>query len=355
MKKFLTIFFTCMIFNQVFAYELKVSGSYKYKSWDIKQEDREAAVLDLKKDALKKFANDKFKNNKSGYRDYKKIESEIIKNIDDIVNIISFLVDDNDKKNKTLNLTAKVEVNEMEFDFLIDDASGISNAMPSEISDIAIVTVAARLLKSNTFQDKETNVTKNSDETYQAETSNIDATGAEVSTVSESQSITQSGGSTETKLTNVEYGPIQGLDEELFARSAQVFNDNMFNPIDASQFLDTTKILNEYILGDSLSRDTKNEMYRSIIDYEIPYLIVSKIKVDGLKTDSATGQKEASLRAISEVFECDRFCKSVATVGPIRARKIGMNDNDAITNALIYAVETAAQQSVDMMNAKGVR
>ena len=85
MKNFLIIFFTCIIFNQVFAYELKVSGSYKYKSWDIKQEDREAAELDLKKDALKKFANDKFKNNKSGYRDYKKIESEIIKNIDDIV------------------------------------------------------------------------------------------------------------------------------------------------------------------------------------------------------------------------------------------------------------------------------
>ena len=48
MKNFLIIFFTCIIFNQVFAYELKVSGSYKYKSWDIKQEDREAAELDLK-------------------------------------------------------------------------------------------------------------------------------------------------------------------------------------------------------------------------------------------------------------------------------------------------------------------
>ncbi len=32
-----------------------------------------------------------------------------------------------------------------------------------------------------------------------------------------------------------------------------------------------------------------------------------------------------------------------------------MNDNDAITNSLIVAVESAAQQSIDMMNAKGVR
>lgn len=355
MKKFLIFIPLLFFFNYAFAYELKVSGSYKYKSSNIKQEEREAAELDLKKDALKKFANNKFKDNKSGYRDYKKIESEILSNINDIVNIISYLVDENDKKNKTLNLTAKVEINEMEFGFFIDDASGISNAMPSEVSDIAIVTVAARILKSNTFQDKTTNVTKNSDETYQAETSNVDSTGAEISTISESESITQSGGSTESKLTNVEYGPIQGLDEELFARSAQVFNDNMFNPIDASQFLDTTKILNEYISGDSLSRDTKNEMYRTVIDYKIPYLIVSKIKVDSLKTDSATGQKEASLRAISEVFQCDRFCKSIATVGPIRMRKIGMSDNDAITNSLIVAVESAVQQSIDMMNAKGVR
>jgi hypothetical protein len=349
----LILFFS--IINQSFSYELKVSGSYKYGTWGLKEDDRIEAEYDLKKDAIKKYANEKFKGNKSGYRDFKKVEDLIIQNIDDFVNIVAFLVDDNDKKNKTLKLTAKIEINEMELDFLISDSSAIGNAMPSEESDIAIVTIAAKLQKLKSFDDKVTEVSKSKDETYSAESNQVDDTGVEISTINESESISQSGGNTEIKLSNIEYGPIQGLDEELFARAAQIFNDNMFNPIDASQFLDTTKIMNEYLSGESLSRDTKNDIYKTIIDYEIPYLIISKLKVDGMSTDPATGKKEASLRVISEVFKCEKFCKSIATVGPVRANQIGSSENEAITNSLYFAVESATEQSVNMMNAKGIR
>ena len=340
--------------NITFSYELKVSGTYKYESWNIKKEERITAELDLKKDAIKKFANDKFEGNKSGYRDFKKVEDQIYQNIDDYVSILSFLVDDDDKKNKTLKLTAKVEINEMELDFLISDSSAIGNAMPSEISEIAIYTVAAKAKKLNVFKPKESNVSKSSDETYQAESSSMDSTGAEVSTINESTSVTQSGGSTEFKSSTLEYGPIQGLDEQLFAKSAQILNDNMFEPIDATQFLDSS-ISEEYITGDSLSRETKNYIYQTVIDYKIPFLILSKLKVDSMATDPATGMPMISLISISEVYQCERFCKSIATVGPERRQAIGNNENEAITNALIQAVEASTQQSVDMLNAKGVR
>lgn len=350
----LIAFFILILPNLTFSYELKVSGTFQYESRSIKQEDREDAELELKEKAIKKYANDKFKGNKSGYRDFKKVEDQIYQNIDDYVSIMSFLVDDNDKKQRTLKLTAKVEINEMELDFLISDSSAIGNAMPSEISEIAIYTVAAKAKKLNVFKPKESNVTKNSDETYQAESSAVDSTGAEVSTTTESTSITQSGGSTEFKSSNLEYGPIQGLDEQLFAKSAQIFNDNMFEPIDAAQFLDSS-ISEEYITGDSLSRETKNYIYQTVIDYKIPFLILSKLKVDSMATDPATGMPMISLISISEVYQCERFCKSIATVGPERRQAIGNNENEAITNALILAVEASSQQSVDMMNAKGVR
>ena len=61
---------------------------------------------------------------------------------------MSFLVDDNDKKQRTIKLTAKVEINEMELDFLISDSSAIGNAMPSEISEIAIYNRSRRKLKN---------------------------------------------------------------------------------------------------------------------------------------------------------------------------------------------------------------
>ncbi len=357
MKKLILIIFGVLFFtapNISFSYELKVSGTFKYESWSIKKEDREAAESELKENAIKKFANDKFKGNKSGYRDFKKVEDQIYQNIDDYVSILSFLVDEEDKKNKTLKLTAKVEINEMELDFLISDSSAIGNAMPSEESEIAIYTVAAKAKKLNVFKPKESNVSKSTEDTYQAESSNVDSTGAEVSTTSESTNVTQSGGSTEFKSSNLEYGPIQGLDEQLYAKSAQIFNDNMFEPIDASQFLDSS-ISDEYITGDSLSRETKNYIYQTVIDYKIPFLILSKLKVDSMAIDPATGMPMISLISISEVYQCERFCKSIATVGPERRQAIGNNENEAITNALVLAVEASSQKSVDMMNAKGVR
>ena len=348
------IFFSLYASN-LSSYEMKVSGSFKYSSnWGIKDEDRKNAELELKKTAIKKYANEKYKGNKSGYRDFKKVENQIYQSVSEYVNIISFLVDDNDKKNKTLNLTAKVEINEMELDFIISDSSAIGNAMPSEISEIAIYTVAAKAKNLKVFDPKESKVTKNKDETYQAETNITDGTGAEISTISESSSVSKSGGSTEFKSSNLEYGPIQGLDEQLFAKSAQIFNDNMFEPIDASQFFDSS-ISKEYITGDSLSRDTKNYIYKTIIELKIPFLILSKLRVDSLATDPATGMQMISLISISEVYQCDRFCKSVATVGPVRRQAIGNNENEAITNALVLAVESASQKSIDMMNSKGIR
>ena len=71
----LILFFS--IINQSFSYELKVSGSYKYGTWGLKEDDRIEAEYDLKKDAIKKYANEKFKGNKSGYRDFKKVEDLI--------------------------------------------------------------------------------------------------------------------------------------------------------------------------------------------------------------------------------------------------------------------------------------
>ena len=294
----------------------------------------------MKENAIKKFANDKFKGNKSGYRDFKKVEDQIYQNIDDYVSISSFLIDDDDKKNRTLKLTAKVEINEMELDFLISDSSAIGNAMPSEISEIAIYTVAAKAKKLNVFKPKESNVNKTSDETYQAESNIVDSTG-EVSTTNESTSISQSGGSTEFKSSDLEYGPIQGLDEQLFAKSAQIFNDNMFEPIDAAQFLDSS-ISEEYITGDSLSRETKNYIYQTVIDYKIPFLILSKLKVDSMATDPATGMPMISLISISEVYQCERFCKSIATVGPEKDKLLEIM-RTKLSLCFVLAVEASSQ------------
>ena len=48
------------------------------------------------------------------------------------------------------------------------------------------------------------------------------------------------------------------------------------------------------------------------------------------------------------------FCKSIATVDPEDDKLLEIIEQ-AITNALVLAVETSSQKSVDMMNAKGVR
>ena len=350
---FISIASLIFLFTSAMATELKVTSAYKYKS-SLNKDERAAAEQELKEDAIKKYVNDKYKDNKSGYRDFKKVEDQIYQNIDDYVNILSYLVDENDKKNKTLNLTAKVEILDMELEFVIGDSSAISNSMPSEKSQIVIVTVAAKAKKLNVFKAKETNVTKNSSENYNAEISNVDSTGAEVTTISETENISQSGGSTEYKSSNIEFGPVKGLDEQLFARAAQVFNDNQFNPIDGAQLFDS-RIVDEYVSGDSLSNETKNYIYKTVLNSNVPYLILSKLKVDSMSTDPATGMPMISLISISEVFKCEQFCVSVATVGPVRRQAIGNNENEAITNALMEAVATSSQQSVDMMNAKGIR
>ena len=62
---------------------------------------------------------------------------------------------------------------------------------------------------------------KTSDETYQAESSAVDSTGAEYQLPLKAQASLNLEGSTEFKSSNLEYGPIQGLDEQLFAKSAQ--------------------------------------------------------------------------------------------------------------------------------------
>jgi len=353
MIKIIVVFFV-FIFNFALAEEMNVSSSYKYKSFSLTKDDKIKAENELKKIAIKKFANEKFKGNKSGYRDFKKVEDQIYDDIDSYVNIIAYLVEENDTKNKTLKLTAKVDIMEMDLEFLIFDSSAIANAMPSELSEIALYAVALRPNKIISFDNKETSVSKNSRETYNSETSEIDDSGAEISSLSENETISQSGGSSEYKSDKIEYGRINGIAEDIFFKTAEVYTDNGFSPIDAIQFLDD-RIAEEYAKGEDLSSETKNYMYKETINVGIPFLIISRLKVENIYKSKQNGKPTAAVSVINSVFQCSKFCKLIATVGPVQGAQYGNGENQAITSALIFAADLAAQQTIDMLSSQGFR
>ena len=328
------------------ALEVKGQSTYTYKSL---KKDRPLAELEAKKNALKNYFNNI--GDISLFKEFKKNQDTIYENLDEYVTINSYLIDEIDKKKKQIKLVIQAEIQELELQFLLNANSAVEQS--TQISDIALYIVARKTSKVLSFKEKETRIDKFSSSSNSTEISSADNTGAEVTTSFESESMDQTGGSEEKKSDIMTFGKVDGLDDKLFTSVLDIFTENGFEPFDADRFINQDAA-NEYMLGDSLSSNTKNNMYTAIENKGIKFLMISKITAYSPSTDPDTGEPSVYVETESLVFDCSRMCRGVAAAGPTPVSQIGSTESQAQTNAMIESINKNVIEIVYSLNSKNI-
>ena len=174
---------TCIQITNLYAGESKGVAKLSYTGWDGHKKQMPEVRNIAKIDALERFVNENF--SKSRFKDYMQAKSSILSNLDSLVTIDHVLQEDIDKKNKTITIVIRANINENKLNYLIDDLVGITNAAPSEKSEMAIYIVARKASELKVFKPREFNKVASKENSESSETSIASGESAVVSTSNE--------------------------------------------------------------------------------------------------------------------------------------------------------------------------
>ena len=334
------------------AGESKGLVKFQYTGWDGHKKQMPEAISEAKLDALERFANDNL--SKSRYKDYMQAKNLIINELDSIVSVDQFIEETIDKKNKTIKLVIRASINENKLNFIIDSITASNNSAQSELSEMAIYIVARKASEIKLYKPREFSKIVNSETNDASETSAMSGDSATSYSTTEYTSTSESGGSTTQKSDKISYGPVNGMDENLLNSMSKIFAEYNFDIFDGTQIIDD-RVRDEYMEGDSLSRDAKNYMWNATKDDGVPYLVLATVTIDAKAQDEVSGGVIVAVTVNGTVYECSKRCKTKASVGPVQYAKSAPRESEAERLALVLAAENAAQELIDQLNAKGIR
>ena len=348
-----TLIITFMFSVNLYAGESKGVAKITYTGWDGHKKQMPEAIEKAKENALERFVSKSF--SKSRYKDYMQAKSLLFSNIDTIVSIDHILEEDIDKKNKTITFVIRANINENQLNYLIDDLVGITNAAPSEKSEMAIYVIARKASELKVFKPKQFDKSVTSNSSEASETVATSGDSAVLASSNETSSSATTGGSTTQKSDKITYGPVNGANDDIFANMSKVFSEYDFDVFEFIELDVDDRVSEAYMNGDGLSSQNKKYMWNAVKVDDVPYLVFATATIDAKAIDSVSGSTTVGVTVNGIVYFCEKRCKVQASVGPVQYHANGQTELEAQRNSILLAGTKASQELIDQLNAKGVQ
>jgi hypothetical protein len=125
---------------------------------------------------------------------------------------------------------------------------------------------------------------------------------------------------------------------------------------ETGMLLDVSAFKEDFGLGGDISSSTKRNALKGVKNAEIPFLGWGTLDLDMRETDPVSGLVRVNVKVTAKIVNvAGRRPRDVASVGPVTYSGIGSTETSARSNALKLAVEAAAKELVEQLNAKGVQ
>jgi hypothetical protein len=331
MKKILLVMMLCIAPLALAAVSSKGTATVTYTgkvSAKVKQE----ALQKAKVNALDRYFSEV---NPAKARNYELVREKLVGTIDDYVLGATTLSEQNDEKGRLYSVTVRVDINSPKLENALQNSSAVANATESEKSLLTFVFVARQQKSVQSFDDRVHSRT----DTEDTDANDIDAkrkTSESERVSRRTSSSTTTGGSTLRQSDAIEWKVTRA--GEINSVMTGTFSNAGYEVVEAEYVdkLNIDAIREDYSFGDDLSQATLLEVSRTVKAADIPLI--------------AIGTLDVGMRDIDPVSNL-----TVSSVGPTQFAGLGPDESVARVNALKKAAESAAQQLMNELNAKGVK
>ena len=345
--------------------KVKGKGEIVYKSNIFKQgqgsDEERAAITEAKKNALTRYAAD---FDSARFELFKKIEPDVLANIDQYVTDYTQIDSQVDKSSKRYTVVIEASINTT----LIENAiskSSVANApvaagaAPAKAggSYMTFVFVARELASRKDFDAKRTTVDINESSSAGAQKNKIaeDAQSAETSVDKTSVVKQTTGGNVETKAEELAYRVTTVTEVDNAVNSVLTkANYEVVDPVDAG--LDVTSFKNDFSSGSDISPTTRSSAIKNCREKEIRYIAIANMDVGLPEKDEASGLTRIYVTVTAKVTDISsKFPKTIASIAGNPYAGLGSNQQVAKQNALNEAAMRSASELVDQLRMKGVK
>ncbi len=289
--------------------------------------------------------------------------------VDLIVNIEREKQTQNNDK-KTLDIRIRASVNATAFDAIIIGQNKLSNSSASSGKKWRMVSffVARKADSTDTkiFDDKVTKITKNQAGVTAEKSATTDGTTTAMNKEGSSFSKTQTGGSTVKKQRASKRNWTSYSSGDLNASVQKILTDNGLKGGKYSYFAKkceaptTEELIEGFAANDTLDEELEAAIFDAILESDSRYcskrnvVAIGSVSYNTAVMSKTTGKYTvmASVRVqIIEVSE-DDGPEVIASIGPVKKRTSGDEDNEAEKNSLILAGKVAAEAIVDTLKSR---
>jgi hypothetical protein len=343
--------------------KVKGKGEIAYTTSHFKpgSADELAAITEAKKDALKRYAAD---FDSARFELYKKIEPEMLANIDQYVTDYTQLDQQDDKVSKHYTVFIEASINSTAIENAIAKSSGVNAPAAAstatakqDASYMTFVFVARELASRKDFDAKRTTVEINESSEAGAQKNKVaeDAQSAETSLDKSSVVKNTTGGNTETKAEDLTYRVTTVTEVDNAVNSVLTkASYEVVDPVDAG--LDVESFKNDFSGGSDISPATRTAAIKNCKDKGINYIAIANMDVGLPEKDEATGLTRVYVTVTAKVSDLSpKFPKTVASIAGIPYAGLGSDPQVAKQNALNEAATRSASELVDQLRMKGVR
>ena len=119
---------------------------------------------------------------------------------------------------------------------------------------------------------------------------------------------------------------------------------------------DIEVVQEQLALDGKMNAKTRKLVIGAMRDCEITYLAIGTIDINTPRDSNVDGGLSVVVSINGQVLDLSRkFPKKVAAIGPVQARAGGLEDNEAVRNALIIAGNMAGKEIVSRLHAKKIK
>jgi len=355
----------CTLTAQAELVKVKGKGEIVYKTNIFKpgqgSAEERAAITEAKNNALTRFAA---AFDSARFELYKKIEPDVLGNIDQYVTDYTQLDQQVDKTSKRYTVVIEASINSTLIESAINKSSNANGptaagAIPAKAggSYMTFVFVARELASIKDYDAKRTTVDINESSSAGRQNKNVaeDAQSAETSLDKSSVVKHTTGGNTETKAAEVTYRVMTITEVDNAVNSVLTkASYEVVDPVDAGLSVDSFKA--DFASGSDISAATRTIAIKNCKQKEITYIAIANMDVGLPEKDEATGLTRVFVTVTAKVSDLSpKFPKTIASIAGKPYAGLGSNPQVAKQNALNEAATRSASELVDQLRMKGVK
>jgi hypothetical protein len=345
--------------------KVKGKGEIVYKSNILKagqgSAEERAAITEAKKNALTRYAAG---FDSARFELYKRIETDVLANIDQYVTDYTQLDQEVDKTSKRYTVVIEASINSTLIENAIQKrsngtvtAAGATSADKAGGSYMTFVFVARELASRKEFDAKRTAVEmkETSEAGRQKQAVAEDGQSAETSLDKSSVVKHTTGGNTEIKANELTYRVTTVTEVDNAVNSVLTkASYEVVDPVDAG--LDVASFKGDFSGGNDISPATRSAAVKGCKEKEIAYLAIANMDVGMPEKDEATGLTRVFVTVTAKVSDLTpKFPKTVASIAGKPFAGLGSNPQVAKQNALNEAATRSASELVDQLRMKAIK